>query len=313
MSLAMSSIEHAGHCASLDGLCAVVLLGGSIRPDSFSQSVGRPLFDLPLSAEKSILDHWRQETQALAKFLGRSSLSVRVMVGDAQAQHDSKAAESGAIELQIEQDPQSYRGTGGVLRDLCGDYGDQEMLLVANASQILLDSLVPLVNDLSAAGGDVSLVSHLDGTPAGMFLIRASALRQLPEAGFLDLKEQALPLIAKKHDVRVVHRRKPSALPVRTYMNYIDALRTYHQRGLGRLEEAHPFEETWDSNFNVIEKGGFVDPKARLHESVVLRGGRVEAGGVVVHSIVCPSGIVAAKSTAVDQLVGPLGRTNARS
>ena len=54
-----------------------------------------------------------------------------------------------------------------------------------------------------------------------------------------------------------------------------------------------------------------VDPRAHVHDSVVLKGGTVEAGAVVVRSIVCPGGVVKKDRHSVDQLIcGPEGARN---
>ena len=68
------------------------------------------------------------------------------------------------------------------------------------------------------------MVSHEDGTPSGLMLVSCRALRLIPARGFVDMKEQALPLIAAKYDVRVMHRRRPTGLPVRSLTDYIQAL-----------------------------------------------------------------------------------------
>ena len=43
--------------------------------------------------------------------------------------------------FRVERDLSDYRGTGGVLHDLAADYDDDDLILVANAAQVLLDPL----------------------------------------------------------------------------------------------------------------------------------------------------------------------------
>jgi hypothetical protein len=117
------------------------------------------------------------------------------------------------------------------------------------------------------------------------------------------MKEQALPLISSKYDVRVLHRRRPTGLPVRSLSDYIQALRFHHRSRNGRHSENDPLAEDWSPTFSLVEGGAQVDASARLHDSVVLQGGRVEPGAVVVRSVVCPDATVGRDRTAVDRLV----------
>jgi hypothetical protein len=174
---------------------------------------------------------------------------------------------------------------------------------VANAAQILLEPLPAIAKALKKGGGEVGVVAHEDGTPSGVMLISGAALRFIPETGFVDMKEQALPLIASCLDVTVVSRRRPTGLPVRSLSDYIMALRHYHGRKAGQKGSNDPLAEGWRPVFSLIEPGAIVDPNARVHDSVVLRGGRVEQGAVVVRSIVTCEGVLRKDRTAVDQFV----------
>jgi hypothetical protein len=128
----------------------------------------------------------------------------------------------------------------------------------------------------------------------------------IPDTGFIDMKEQAMPLIAQKYAVEVLHRRRPTGLPVRSVDDYITALRFYHMRRAGRMTLADPLAEDWQPSFGIVEEGAVVDPTARVHDSVVLRGGVVESGSVLVRSFVCPSGLVRKDRTLVDEFVKPV-------
>jgi NDP-sugar pyrophosphorylase family protein len=149
----------------------------------------------------------------------------------------------------------------------------------------------------------VAVISHDDGTPSGIMLVTRKTLRMLPSTGFVDMKEQGLPLIAGKYEVRVVKRRRPTGLPVRSLEGYIQALHYYHRRRSGTPAAADPLAEDWSPSFSLIEPGATVDPTARIHDSVVLAGAIVEPGAVLVRSVACPGTIVRRDRTAVDRLV----------
>jgi hypothetical protein len=282
----------------------MVLLGGSVRAGAFGTAIGRLVFQLPLDDKSTILDSWSRASADLAP-LAEQVVAVRVMIDNAAPQPLPITNSNG---IQIERDPFDFRGTGGVLRDLASQYAPDDYLLVANAAQILCEPLPELVSLLSLMGGDVSIVSHLDGTPSGLMLIRCAALASVPKDGFVDMKEQALPAIAKDHCVTVLHRQHPTALPVRSLSDYIHGLRNHHRHRAGKSAPASAFSETWESTFSIIEAGASVDPSARLQDSIVLSGGRVEAGAVAVQSVICPSGILKRGEVKIDSLIHPQQR-----
>jgi N-acetylglucosaminyldiphosphoundecaprenol N-acetyl-beta-D-mannosaminyltransferase len=297
---------------SLSRLKALVLLGGHVRPTPLSTSIGRSLLDLPLDERGSVLNHWLGDAADLGAAAGLTKLPVRVMV-DRNSPEPISAAVKYFGTFRVERDQSEYRGTGGVLGDLAASYDDDDLILVANAAQILLDPLVQLAERLDSRGGDISLLSHRDGTPSGMMLVSCRTLRKVPRTGFVDMKEQAMPLIAQSFAVEVVHRRRPSGLPIRSATDYINAMRLYHMRRSGRHTLSDPLAEDWQPSFGIVEEGAIVDPTARVHDSIVLRGGVVEAGAVLVRSIVCPGALVRKERTVMDEFVpGASGEKGAR-
>lgn len=298
--------------ANLSRLRALVLLGGAVRPTTLSTATGRSTLDLPLDDESgSVLNHWLGQALDVGQAVGLPKLPVRVMVN--HHSYDPASADPRYYgTFRVERDLSEYRGTGGVVRDLASDYDDDDLILVANGRQVLLDPLPALVTALARLGGDVGVVAHEDGTPGGLMLVRCRTLRLISEAGFVDMKEQALPRIAQEFAVRVDQRRRPTGLPVRSLEDYVLALRCYHRRKAGKSAAIDPLAEDWSSSFALVEPGATVDPSARLHDAVVLRGGAVEAGAVLVRSVVCADGVVRRDKTAVDQVVCEAGDRRSR-
>jgi N-acetylglucosaminyldiphosphoundecaprenol N-acetyl-beta-D-mannosaminyltransferase len=288
--------------AAFPRLRAMVLLGGSVRSNELCAATGRSVLDLPLDDNGSILTHWLAHAQEVGNWARLSRLPVRVMVNQSTPEPLS-AGPAHHADFRVERDLSDYRGTGGVLHDLAAEYDDDDLLLVGNAAQVMLDPLPRLAEELHRKKADVALVSHDDGTPSGLMLVSCRALRLIPPRGFVDMKEQALPLIASKYDVKVMQCRRPTGLPVRSLTDYIQALRFHHSRQNGRLAPIDPLAEDWSPTFSLVEAGAVVDRNARLHDAVVLRDGRVDAGAVVVLSIVCPGAVMTKDRTAVDRLV----------
>jgi N-acetylglucosaminyldiphosphoundecaprenol N-acetyl-beta-D-mannosaminyltransferase len=286
----------------LPRLRALVLLGGSVRPSTLSIATGRSVLDLPLDANATLLNNWLSQAADLSRVAGTERIPVRILVNHASLEPLS-ADERFFGSFRVERDLSEYRGTGGVLRDVAADYADDDLILVANAAQILLDPLAAVAAALERKGGDVCLVSHEDGTPSGVMLVTCKALRPIAATGFVDMKEQVLPLIASRYDVRVMRRRRPTGLPVRTLEDYVQALRFHHRRRAGKPVSSDPLAEDFAPAFSLVEPGALVDPTARIHDSVVLAGGAVEAGAVLVRCLICPGAIVRRDRTAVDQFV----------
>jgi N-acetylglucosaminyldiphosphoundecaprenol N-acetyl-beta-D-mannosaminyltransferase len=285
-------------------LRGLVLLGGGVRSTTLAASLDRNVLDLPVGKGKTLLTRWLDEAAAVAQLLEMEHLPVRLLL-DNNAIAPISAAEyvsgTAGVRYQMERDAAEYRGTGGLLANIAVDYDDDDLILVGNAAQLLLDPLPALVTSLKKTRGTVGLIGHRDGEPSNLMLITCRALRVIPKVGFVDMKEQALPIIAGKHDVRVVQCRRPTGLTIRTLSDYVSALRALHQPV--RAIATDPWAESWRSTFSIVENGATVAPSARIHDSVILSGANVESGAVVVRSVV--AGTVRHDRKIVDECVGP--------
>ena len=292
-------------------LRGAILLGGGVGLSELRRGVDRPILDLPVEPGLSILDLWRREAEAMA--LG-GGFAVRVLVDleTPVSSTDPAAAATGA-RITLERDRSEYRGTGGALRDACEAYRDDDVVLIAPAHQVLLEPLPDLAAELTACPADIAILASDDGVPSALMMARVAALRPIREVGFVDFKEQALPDLSRRFDVRVVRRQRAAALPVRTLDGYIDAVRAHQRRRAGLEPWEGPFAEDWVSAFGLVEPGAVVAPDARIHDSVVLRGGRVEPRAVLVRSLVCAGAEVAAGDIVADRLVTPRPTRNGRS
>lgn len=282
-------------------LRSVILLGGSLRKTRLVQGTGRAVVDLPLSSQSTFLGQWVEQVGMLAEHLGRDTLQVRMLLGENVPRPESLPTHP-RVELVVEGDSGEYRGTAGLLRDKTEQYSPSDVVLVANAGQLLLYSLSELGQMLAEAGGDATILAHQDGQPAGMMLFRVSALRDVPRVGYQDFKEQALPKIAEQHEVMVVNHDRHTAVPVRTRSDYIRAVRIHHRRMRG-LNRPGPFEEDWRSTFAIVEAGTNLAGSVRVHDSVVLRGATIEGGAVLVRSVACPNSRITRDTRATDALV----------
>jgi N-acetylglucosaminyldiphosphoundecaprenol N-acetyl-beta-D-mannosaminyltransferase len=293
-------------------ISAFVLLGGTLRPSPFLTAVRRSILDMPIQDGRRLLSNWQHQTSELAKAEGLADLPLRVLIDhESPVPAGSPASISGTI--SIERDAARYRGTGGLLRDLAEDYDDNDFLLVASGGQLLTQHLTDLVRELHETNADVSFIAHQDGTPSSVMLIRCETLRGISASGYVDLKEQALPVIARNFKVAHVEHAWPTCLPLRTHKDYLAALRWWHlhrsfQSADDMLQDTDSLLDHHSYRFSIVEHGAIVDPTACLQDCVVLRGARVGPGAVAVRSVLCAGSVLAASETAVDQLVSARSR-----
>ena len=294
-------IHHGGNALKqLGRVRAVVLLAGSVRATNLRKATDRFVMDLPLDGRKTLLDNWHDHLDDLAFELGLDHLPARVMI-DRSSDAPEQSRRTGPAEVKFQRDPLAFRGTGGLVSDVAKEYDDDDFLIVATANQLLLTPLPRLIEAMAQKHADVCLLCDKDNRPRGITLIRCGVLRDIAPVGFVDLNEQALPEIAKQHSVKVCRYEQPAGMSVRTRQDYLDAVRTCHERTNGRCRLSDSrLDEDWSPTFGIVEPGARVDPSAVIHDSVVLSGGWVEADAVLVRSIVGPHGRVGQGESAVE-------------
>jgi hypothetical protein len=294
-------------------LRAAILLGGTVRPSVFGAGIRRSMLDLPVSANQTLLDYWGREFAEVARGLGLPKLAVRLVIGR-NCIAPRKPPTADGVRMTVERDPVEFRGTGGVLHDLAMSYDDEDLLMVAVASQLSGESLATRVQRLWNAdngkptAGDARLLAGPNQEPTGLLMLRCGCLRDIAASGYTDLKEQALPAMAARHSVQVISGGG-AVHSIRRWNDYLAALRHRHQPAsagepaAAGSETPPAFQEQWQPMFQVTEEGAAVDPSAVVHDSVVLSGGRVEAKAVLVRSLVGPGGVVRRGQVVVGRLV----------
>src|SRR5262249_42748258 len=69
------ALEEVSRC-----LRGIMLLAGSVRRNRLAIATGRSILDLPLESGLTVLDHWKQEADGVAKSLKMTKLPIRVIV-----------------------------------------------------------------------------------------------------------------------------------------------------------------------------------------------------------------------------------------
>jgi NDP-sugar pyrophosphorylase family protein len=236
---------------------------------------------------------------SLAESLPQESLLIRFVV-DGTSPRPSLSEPESPLDVRVEEDPFEFRGTAGVLKDLTKSYNEEDFVLVANASQPPLGGQQGLVSALIEAKGIARVLIDRHRSPTGLVLIKVGCLESVSEVGYVDLKEQALPAIAKDEWVSAVTTEERFLEPIRNRETYLAAVRAFH---LGSDEEESPYRETWRSTFSLVEDGAEVAKGAKIHDSVVLAGAKVGEDAVVARSVVCPGQTVMRGEVRVDETV----------
>ncbi|MCH8315016.1 MAG: hypothetical protein IIA64_03495 [Planctomycetes bacterium] len=193
----------------------------------------------------------------------------------------------------------SWRGSAGLLRDVVGSIGDNEIVVAVEAHCLPPPSLEPL---LHALNGEVQAVvgAGAEDEPAGVYAFRHAALNSVRPIGYVDLKEQLLPaLYSQGTPVRLV-RIGEHVIRLRDQIGYLDAVST-SLNGMGpatmvsrRSSEAMIARSARIVSGSIVESDAVIEAQAIIHGSIVLSGAVVESGAIVSRSIVGPGAVVPA-------------------
>lgn len=279
-------------------LAAVVLLAGSVRQSEIASVAQRSLLDLPIRSGHTLGHYWTDAVGTFRSGCRRLDLPLLVTANSISLFPASIASDDTTI---VRMDVNEPRGSGGALRDALAGFDPASRVLIAPGHALPRGDLLDVLGLLARANADIVIHADAARMPTGFLLLRCGVLAGVAVNGFADLKEQVLPQLASRFDVRVVRDGHPSPLAIRSLAGYIHALRSVLSVTPG-IDDA--FTEEWRSAFSIAEDGSTVHPTARLHDSVVLKGGRVGAGALVVRCLVGPGGSVAAGEAVFDKLIG---------
>jgi hypothetical protein len=273
----------------------LVVLCGRAAPTPLESATGRSSLTLPVTEQEAGrpidgVDLWLRGERLVRDRI--------VFAGDATVLGDRPAGKALAMN-----DLAEHRGTAGVLKDVVDASGDPERwILVAEGLRVVPPDWADRSDWLLQGHPDSDglLARGADGQFLGLMLIRARCLEEVPDVGYVDLKEQALPRIAQRADLRVVTAPPGwQSHPVRSLDGYtaaIDDLAVKECEPEGDLTrigdagspsspEGAGSGRGWRGR--VVEPGGLVDQSSGLYASSVLRGGQVGARCLLVRCVVC--------------------------
>lgn len=282
----------------------VALMAGGFSAPPLSEAAACSILDLYVRHGTTLADHWLEVLGA--ECVGVPPGEVLVLCGGS-----TPAPRSAPRSWRTLADRSDYRGPAGALRDAITDRSPGHGVLVVEAARVCRLDLAPLV-EFHRSAGSVATVGVLDDdSPAGVYLLDASALEEAPHRGFMDLKEQFLSRLIERGRPVYAHRFEGgSCRPIRELHDYIDVVtqgQAFAYRGLSPRQAPGAGVER-----SVVCEGAEVDPEAVVLDSVVMPGARVGRGSVVVRSLVCERCVVEPGRVVTDAVVGPRGEVPGR-
>lgn len=284
--------------------CAVVacvLLTGGLRSSPLVTAARRSVLDLFLTPERTVLGVWLDH---LKKLNHGSAVPCRVVHGGDGPMPFGAAIEEGAA-VTFEKERGQYRGPAGAVRDACGMYGDEDVVLVADGARWVSASLDGLVADHCSHGADVTVAANPDGSPTGAYLLSRRVIDLTPSKGFMDLKEQLLEKALQSGMKIRVHRLDGGSKPVRTRKQFLGVCAEIVQREEKRPETGAGSARLEGASWRAAD--GELGAGCVLVDSVVMAGAVVGEGAVVARTIVCPGARVQPGGRVVDAVVSAEG------
>lgn len=316
----MARLKTAGRRA----VAGALVLAGSASRRSELEALDRWPFELPSGPGQTVGDRVLSWLGGCAGWGGDGAgagggggdLPVRVLAPEAVGSGVVPSGPRG-VSVSLVRDRGPYRGTAGVIRDAAEGFDDDDLLLVVHGSELVRQEATYLVNAMLGTRGDMVVARDGVGRPLGVYLFRAAVLREIPAAGYTDLKEQAFPQLAARHRVSVatVGGGSGQGLVIRSRLGYLEAVawsmggEAGWERWRARTSEAGGAE----AGFRVVEAGADVASDAVVHDSVVLAGAKVGSGAVVARSVIGAGAVVPSGARVVDAVVGSRrGRSGGR-
>jgi glycosyltransferase involved in cell wall biosynthesis len=292
---------------ALPNLTSCIVLAGGLRMPPLADEAQRHVLDLWLTPDETVLDRWLARTRAIETATGRP-LPVRVVHSPGHFTADGGGHEN----VRIEHEPRPLRGPAGVLHDVCRTAPPDAHVLVVEAARFAEVSLVDALREHAERRADVTVVVNADETFAGAYVIRCGALREVPDIGFVDLREQWLGRMTQAGAEIIVHRLPGAGLlPLRTRRQFLHAACIAGDTKPALADDLEPrcavLPEGASVGATVVCPGAMIGPGATVIDSILMPGAVVHANALVVRSLVGANASVDAGVELIETVVpGPV-------
>lgn len=313
-----------GAAAPAQALTAVIL-AGRLRQAPLQEALNLHLLCLPVGRSGTLLEAWIAALGVIPNLK-----HTRVVVNDiedatavrAVLPREHRMTSSKSV-VDVLAEPKSWRGAGGIIRDVTEGLPDDAIVLVCEGTRLPPRTLEPLLAAITTIDAKTGLppagVVGVMGedTPAGAYVFRRKAVRVAPRVGYFDLKEQFLPALAKAGERVVIAKLDGESARLRDLETYLDAVHRSLANGRAPHDVASPQAASQLrvsarasvsgsavlDGFGIIEPGAVIEDGAVVHDSVVLWGATVGGGAIVSRSVVGPLATVDPRARVVREVV----------
>ena len=272
-----------------------ILLAEGIRSSQLENQINQPPPLLPLSPDRRCIDLWQER---LVECFGDSIVTEIVVASSKGFQSFEPVASLHGFRRTV--DPRSHRGTGGVLRDLFdrdrSEFDQSDYVVVIDRDACPPRTLEKMADELRSGVDAVVGVSELDRL-VGLIAIKPYLLNEIPDRGYIDLKEQGLKSILGNGRRGTAVTIMPRAIRIRSLRSWLEAVRYHHEdgrreepEGVGRLTGHSLVADSADITGafvadSIIMENAVVGKGAVVARSVIPSGMRVPGGARVVDSV----------------------------
>ncbi|MEO1510672.1 MAG: hypothetical protein AAFU70_01240 [Planctomycetota bacterium] len=290
-------------------IAGCILLAGGLVPSPLVEDARCPSLELSLTARQTVFDRWCDvlfdATVGDRDPLERPRLQV---VHSGPPYRPRRDFQDPRFEVVTQEEPGSFRGPGGVLRDVTESYGDDDILLVAEAARYIAGGLCQFIADWARLRPDILMACHPGGEPAGLMLVRRGSLELVPSEGFMDVKEQWLPKVVRAGlKVWTSETRDFQPYPLRTREQFLRASAVAAGLTANAAEPPSvlgpPRVLGGGIDKSRVAQTARVAPGAVIADAIVMPGAVIGTGAIVVRSIVCPDAVIEDNAEVVDRII----------
>ncbi|MEZ6234243.1 MAG: hypothetical protein R3B68_08640 [Phycisphaerales bacterium] len=296
----------------LGGCC---LLDGGVRPSPLVEEAARSVLDLDIGPDYRMLDHWIGECGGL-EWSGGSAW-VRVLHGGSMPAPEARA--SVGVRLDIVADANAYRGPAGVVRDGMFDVDAEADVLVCESARYIgatgdgASVLGGLLRHHWNERADVTIARDATGAPAGVLVVSRWTLDEVPERGFVDLKEQWLRRLVAGGARVLVYDLGIGTHAIRTRLDALQVARDRRGSPAGSSgSDGGRANPAWAARERIrrrvesgwsISRSASVSPSAVVARSIVMERATVGDDAVVSSSVLLPGAVVPSGAIVMDAVV----------
>ncbi len=309
----------------MDRQLKAVLLAGSLRPTSLHAALGQPEVCLPIGKKGSLLDAWLNLLSQIEELKDiRVVLKATCDVEAALAIQSVKPKfKRSKQSVRMLSEPRAWRGAAGILSDVTGDLDAKDEVLVIEALRLPPKSLAPVIKVLAkhkndSIGGVFGVIGKDE--PAGVYILKRSALLDVPQFGYFDLKEQLLPALSKSKQALTTARLGERSHPIRDRQEYLSAMRASVSDSISSdgdfkriSRQATVSSSAILDGLCVVEKGAAIGDGAVVHNSVILQGAVIGENAVISNSVVGMSVAVSPQQKVINKIITEPTLTSAQS